>query len=110
METDFSDSGVPATRADIALVLTAVERGRLEQQSELRAFRVWVEGKFELVEQKFDAVGQRFGNLEQRIEALEQRLGKVEDRLEEFGGLPGWRLTVLNVTLVAAIIGAGVLS
>lgn len=107
METEVNDSAAPATKADIARVLAAVERVQAESKAEtvmvlgeLRAFRVWVEGKFELVDQKFQAVGQRF-------DGLEQRVAKVAPALEELTRLLGWRLTVLNVTLVAAIVGAG---
>lgn len=82
---DIEPTSAPATKADIAMVL-----------AELRAFRVWVEGKFELIDQ--------------RLKELERRVGALEKGYERLTAAMGWRLTVLNVTLVAAIIGAGLLS
>lgn len=99
MEPEFNDSAAPATKADIAMVLGELRAFRLEQQAEVRAFRLWAEGKFEVVEQKFETVDQRFGAFERRVE-------KVEAALEELSRLLGVRLTVLNVTLVGAIVGA----
>ena len=64
--------------------------------AELRAFRVWVEMKFEQIEQRFAEVDRRLTSLEDRFDKLQRHIG--------------WRVSVLNVTLVAAIIGTGVLT
>lgn len=80
MEPEFDDSAAPATKADIALV-----------RGDLGAFRVWVEGKLELVDERFramqDLLDHRFASArehsDQRFAAVDQKLASVEQKLDQ---------------------------
>lgn len=102
MEPEFNDSGAPATKADIAMVL-----------QELRAFRVWVEGKFELVEQKFRGVDQKFELVEHKVEhkfeLVDQKFETMHERIDAQTQRAiqtmTWRMAFMWASTVAVVIG-----